>query len=61
MVFKLFIVSKEENLEALGGNLSPSPSPSLLTFWLTEEIGRNLHSLSYTQVLIVIITLGHSM
>ena len=59
MVFKLFIVSKEENLEALGGNLSASLS--LLTFWLTEEIGRNLHSLLYTQVLIVIITLGHSM
>ena len=59
MVFKLFIVSKEENLEALGGNLSPSPS--LLTFWLTEEVSRNLHSLLYTQVLIAIITLGHSM
>ena len=59
MVFNLFIVSKEENLEALGGNLSPSPS--LLTFWLTEEVGRNLHSLLYMQVLMVIITLGHSM
>ena len=57
MVFKLFIVSKEENLEALGGNLSPS----LLTFWLTEEVSRNLHSLLYTPVLIAIITLGHSM
>ena len=59
---KLLMVSnKEESLQGLGGNLSFSSSPPLpWTFWLTGEICRNIHSLLYTQVLILIITLGHS-
>ena len=63
---KLLMVSnKEESLQALCGNLSfsppPPPPPIPWTFWLTGEICRNIHSLLYIQVLIVIITLGHSM
>ena len=42
-------------------SLSPPPPPLPWTFWLTGEICKNIHSLLYTQMLILIITLGHSM
>ena len=51
-------LAKEKVLKAwVGTSLSSHP----LTFWLTGEIKRYLHSLLYKQVLIVIITLGNSM
>ena len=58
IVSKLFTVNNKKVSKAwVGTSLSPHP----LTFWLTGEIKRYLHSLLYKQVLIVIITLGNSM
>ena len=58
IVSKLFTVNNKKVSKAwVGTSLSPNP----LTFWLRGEIKRYLHSLLYKQVLIVIITLGHSM
>ena len=58
IVSKLFTVNNKKVSKAwVGTSFSPHP----LTFWLRGEIKRYLHSLLYKQVLIVIITLGHSM
>ena len=60
---KLLMVSnKEESLQALRGNLSFSPPPPSPEFFGSQEKSVGIFTASYIiQVLIVIITLGHSM